>query len=124
AIGSAAFAEAYPAYRPAYGILLDMVCDRDLRIPKEAHSVAYARAVVDRVWAAARRVGADAFVDEPGQAVVDDHVAFLRRGIPVVGLIHTPFPATWHTTADTPDRCSAASLQQVGEVVLEVIYGE
>ena len=62
--------------------------------------------------------------DRTGQAVYDDHIPFLRRGIPVVNLIHTPFPATWHTTADTPDRCSAESLEQVGETLVEVIYGE
>ena len=124
AIGSEAFAREFAAYRPSYGILLDMVCDRDLRIPREANSWRYARPVMEKVWAAARSVGADAFVDEVGQAVYDDHIPFLRRGIRVVDLIHTPFPDTWHTTADTPDRCSAGSLQQVGDVVAEVVYGE
>lgn len=124
ALGSEAFAADHPDYRPAYGILLDMVCDADLRIPREQNSVTYARPVMDRVWAAADRVGADAFLDEAGGAVMDDHVAFLRRGIPVVDLIHAPFPETWHTTADTPDRCSEESLQQVGDVVVEVVYGD
>ncbi|MDX1530417.1 MAG: M28 family peptidase [Rhodothermales bacterium] len=124
AIGSEQFVQMNPEYRPAWGLLLDMVGDRDLRIPKEGYSLQYARPVVERVWAAAERVGADAFVDRPGQAVSDDHVPFLRRGIPVVDLIHTPFPDTWHTTADTPDRVSAESLEQVGEVVVEVLYGD
>lgn len=124
ALGSEAFAEANPDYRPAFGILLDMVGDADLRIPQEAYSLQYAGAVVERVWAAARRVGAEAFLEEPGLAVYDDHIAFLRRGIPVIDLVQTPFPPYWHTTADTPDKVSAASLAQVGEVLVEVIYGE
>lgn len=124
AIGSAAFVRNNPTYRPTYGILLDMVGDRNLRIPKEGYSRAYAPQVVEKVWAAAERVGADAFVDAPGGAVEDDHVPFLRAGIPMIDLIHLPFPDTWHTTADTPDRVSAASLQQVGEVVIEVLWSE
>jgi glutaminyl-peptide cyclotransferase len=124
AIGSERFAEDYAHYRPAYGILLDMVCDANLRIPREGFSQANAPRIVDHVWAAARRVGAAAFLEERGQPVMDDHVAFLRRGIPVINLIHTPFPPYWHTTADTPDKCSAASLQQIGDVLVEVIYGE
>lgn len=124
ALGSEAFAQANPDYRPAFGILLDMVGDADLRIPKEAYSLQYAGPVVERVWAAARRVGAEAFLDAPGQAVFDDHVAFLRRGIPVIDLIHTPFPPYWHTTADTPDKVSPASLAQVGAVLVEVLYGD
>lgn len=124
AIGSEEFAEAYKDYRLTYGILLDMVCDRNLRIPKEANSLAYARPVMDKIWAAAERVGATAFVDEQGLAVTDDHVAFLERGLRVADLIQTPFPSYWHTVEDTPDKCSAESLQQVGDVLIEVIYSE
>ncbi|MFQ5568732.1 MAG: M28 family peptidase [Rhodothermales bacterium] len=124
AIGSAYFAEHQSDYRPTFGILLDMVCDKNLRIPREGHSVARARPIVDKVWAAAKKVGASAFLDEPGPAITDDHVAFLQRGIRVIDLIHTPFPSYGHTTEDTPDQCSEESLQQVGDVLVEVIYSE
>ena len=124
AIGSEYFAAHSGGYRPAFGILLDMVCDKDLRLPQEANSLAYARPIVEKVWAAADEVGAAAFVDERGRAVMDDHVPFLRRGIPFVDLIHLPFPSYWHTTEDTPDKCSAESLQQVGDVLVEVVYSE
>jgi glutaminyl-peptide cyclotransferase len=122
AIGSEAFVEAHPQYRPAWGVLVDMVGDPDLRIPQELYSLQNARHVVERVWRAADRVGADAFVRQPGGAVFDDHVPFLRRGIPVVNLIHQPFPATWHTTADTPENVSRASLKQVGDVLVELLW--
>ncbi|HYE96630.1 MAG TPA: M28 family peptidase [Rubricoccaceae bacterium] len=124
AIGSQKFVEMNPTYRPVWGILLDMVCDRDLRIPQEGFSRVNAPALVERVWAAADRVGAAAFLDEPGGAVYDDHVALLRAGIPMVDLIHHPFPATWHTAGDVPAACSAASLQQVGDVLVELVYND
>lgn len=123
ALGSAAFVRDNPFYRPAYGILLDMVGDRGLRVPKEGYSQENAADVVARVWEAAARVGAEAFVDEVGPAVFDDHIPFLQRGIPVIDVIQTPFPDTWHTTADTMDRIDAVSLGQVGRTLVELIYG-
>jgi len=122
AIGSEAFAEAHPRYRPSWGVIVDMVGDRHLRIPMEGYSMQYARPVLERVFRAADRVGADAFVREPGGAVMDDHVPFLRRGIPVVNIIHQPFPDTWHTTADTPEHVSPRSLEQVGRVLVELLW--
>jgi len=123
-IGSQLFVEQNAGYRPAWGVLLDMVCDRDLQIPQEAYSLANAGGVVRRVWAAARRAEAPAFLDRRGGAVIDDHLPFLQAGIPVIDLIHQPFPATWHTTRDTPEACSAASLGQVGRTLMEALYGE
>ncbi len=123
AMGSELFVRDNPGYRPVYGVLLDMVGDRDLRLPKEGYSVQYAPEVVARVWAAARRAGATAFLDEVGPAIQDDHVPFLREGIPVIDVIQTPFPDTWHTTSDTPDRVSAESLGQVGRTLVELLWG-
>ena len=62
--------------------------------------------------------------DAEGWAVEDDHVPFLEQGIPVVAIVQTPFPSYWHTRSDTPDRCSRNSLQQVGNVLVEGMYGE
>ncbi|MEM1044140.1 MAG: M28 family peptidase [Bacteroidota bacterium] len=124
AIGSAAFVRDNPTYRPTFGLLVDLVGDTDLRIPREAYSQRYAPRLVDRVWAIAERIGADAFVDTPGGAITDDHVPFLRAGIPVIDLIHQPFPNTWHTTRDTPEHVSPTSLAQVGQVLAEVVYSE
>lgn len=122
-IGSQYFADSYPDYRPSYGVLLDMVGDRDLRIPREGFSQAYAPQIVERVWRAARRAGAAAFVDEQGEAVQDDHYPFLQKGIAVIDLIDFDYSA-WHTTGDTPEMCSEESLDQVGRTLVELIYGE
>ncbi len=122
AIGSQRFVEEHPDYWPTYGIVVDMVGDRNLRIPKEGASVEGAKWLVDRVWEKAEDLGADAFVDEVGQVVYDDHAPFLIKGIPVINIIHWPFPEYWHTLEDTPDKCSPESLKQVGDVVLAVLY--
>ena len=123
-IGSEMFVKNNPNYYPEYGILLDMVGDKELRIPKEAYSISRAGNIVEKVWKAALVVGSNAFVNEQGGAVMDDHIAFLKKSIPVIDLIHLPFPKTWHTVNDKPEYCSSASLQQVGNVLVEVIYNE
>ena len=121
-IGSEYFAANSKTYRPRYGILLDMVGDQNLAIKKEGYSWSNARDVVEKVCSAADKTGASAVVEEIGEPLHDDHIAFLQRGIKVIDLIDFDYPY-WHTTEDTPDKCSAESLQQVGDVLVEVIYG-
>jgi hypothetical protein len=121
-VGSEYFAANSKIYRPRYGILLDMIGDKNLVIKKEGYSWSNARDIVEKVWAAAEKTGATAFVDEIGEPLFDDHIAFLQRGIKVIDLIDFGYPY-WHTTEDTPDKCSAESLQQVGGVLVEVLYG-
>jgi hypothetical protein len=120
-IGSQYFVEHAGDYHPRYGILLDMVGDKSLTIKREGYSQANAPVVMNKIWRAAREVGATAFVDEPGEAIIDDHIPFLQKGIAVVDLIDFDYPY-WHTTADTPDKCSPESLQQVGDVLVKLLY--
>ena len=119
-LGSKAWVRDFPDYRPDWGVVLDMVGDADFAIRKERDSLAWASAVVERLWSAAARVRSNGILDERGGLVYDDHTAFLNKGIPVVLLID--FSYKWfHTTGDTPDKCSAASLGQVGRTVMEAV---
>ncbi|MCP4571926.1 MAG: M28 family peptidase [bacterium] len=102
-------------------ILLDMVGEKDLRIPMERYSLAWAAAWTRQVFDRAGQLGLHAFVPVPGQPVIDDHEPFLRAGIPAVDLIDFDFPQ-WHTTADTPEVCAPESLDQVGRLLLSLIY--
>ena len=120
-IGAQKFVEMNPKYIPEFGVLLDMIGDKNLRIPYEKISITNAPDVIEKVYAAAERAGAKAFVREDGQAVTDDHIPFLRRGIPVVDLIDFDYKY-WHTVLDTPDKCSPTSLKQVGQTMLELLY--
>jgi glutaminyl-peptide cyclotransferase len=122
--GSAAFARQMDrAYRPQYGILLDMIGDTDLTIQKEVNSVRNAPQVVEMVWNKAAELGISSFKTDIGYAVFDDHIPLLEVGIPCIDLIDFDYPY-WHTTQDTPDKCSAASLGKVGRVLLALIYGQ
>jgi Zn-dependent M28 family amino/carboxypeptidase len=48
--------------------------------------------------------------------MLDDHTPFLEAGIPAVDIIDFDYPY-WHTTQDTSDKVSAASLRAVGETL-------
>ena len=119
-LGSKAWVRDFPDYRPEWGVVLDMVGDADLSIRQERDSSTRARAVVDRIWSAAARVRAENLVAEVGGLVHDDHTAFLDKGLPVVLLIDFRY-AYFHTTGDTPDKCSPASLGEVGRTVMEAV---
>jgi len=119
-LGSKAWVRDFPDYLPEWGVVLDMIGDADLSIRQERDSSARARAVVDRVWSAAARVRANNLVAEVAGLVHDDHTAFLDKGVPVILLIDFRY-ANFHTTGDTPDKCSPASLGEVGRTVMEAV---
>jgi glutaminyl-peptide cyclotransferase len=121
-LGATHFASHHTAtYR--FGLLLDMVGDRDLRIYREYFSERYAKSVNDKIWATAARLGVPQFVDSIKHEVLDDHLPLNSAGIPTADIIDFDYPY-WHTLADTPDKCDPASLTAVGRVVLEIIYAE
>ena len=120
-IGSRRFVRDHPEYRPGIFILLDLVVGKGLRIPMEGYSAVNAPAWTSAIFKRAEELGLGAFVAERGPAVYDDHVPFMEQGIPAVDLIDFDFPQ-WHTTGDTPDKCSGASLEQVGRLMVDLIY--
>jgi len=118
--GSAYFAQRLRR-RPSAAILLDMVGDRDLGLKKEGYSVQAAPELVEAVWEAAARLGRREFLGSPGGFVYDDHVELLKAGVPAVDIIDFDYPY-WHTTEDTPDKCSPGSLEAVGSTLLYLLY--
>ena len=119
------------ANRPAYGILLDMVGNRDAVFRREYISERYAREVNNRVWANARAAGYESrFIDALGGAVTDDHTFINRAGIPCIDIVDCvnpqtgSFPTDWHTVGDDMSNISAQTLKAVGQTVLNTITSE
>jgi len=104
-------------------VLVDLVGDADLYLPKEGSSTDSLQNVI---WSIAANLGySSTFVDTPASTIIDDHQPFLDAGIPAVDIIQVPFPSYWHTLEDTPDKCSAESLEIVGRVVeVFVVVGD
>ncbi|MCY1062031.1 M28 family peptidase [Nannocystis sp. SCPEA4] len=105
------------AARAEFGVVLDMVGDRDLRIQPDRASLAQHPALVERIWSIGQTHGFVAFDREPLPVpLLDDHVPLSEAGVPSVLLIDYDYPA-WHTHADTRDQLDARSLGAVGETL-------
>jgi glutaminyl-peptide cyclotransferase len=107
--------------RIAAFLLLDLIGDADLDIMKETNSTPWLQ---DRVWDTAKRLGHARSFSGGSLAIEDDHIPFLRAGVPSIDLIdynYGPGNRYWHSPEDTLDKLSANSLQVVAEVVLAVL---
>jgi glutaminyl-peptide cyclotransferase len=114
--GSRAYVAAHPD-RTAAMVLLDYVGNKKLRLPREGSSTI---ALWTRLRAAARKVGAQrVFPADVGQIITDDHTPFLRAGVPAIDLIDWTYPG--HDLRDGLDKLSPASLDAVGETVVELV---
>jgi glutaminyl-peptide cyclotransferase len=99
-------------------ILLDFIADRRLRIPREANSDP---ALWERLRAAAAEVGAARhFPDAEEGPVSDDHLPFIRQGVPSIDLIDFDFPC-FHRPCDDLSAVSERSLDATGETVLRLL---
>lgn len=122
AIGSREFAQNKgPSYNPQFGILLDMIGDKDQQIFIEQNSYKYAPDIVDKVWKKAENLGVVEFIPKPRYEIMDDHIRLLDVGIRCIDIIDLDYKY-WHTLEDTPDKCSPQSLANVGSVIIAVIY--
>ncbi|MBK8562739.1 MAG: M28 family peptidase [Saprospiraceae bacterium] len=119
-------------YSPKYGILLDMVGAKTARFTKEAVSMNFAPAVMNKVWKIGQNLGyTNHFVEDKTGAVTDDHyfVNTIAK-IPMIDIIgkstetQTGFGAHWHTHNDDMGVIDVRALRAVGQTVLEVIYQE
>jgi hypothetical protein len=116
-LGARAYARNIPTPRPDYGILLDMIGDKDLRVPMEPQSLRYARPIVRALYDHAKTIGLEkTFPSVEGPIIEDDHIPLNQAGLKTIDLIDFDYPA-WHTQADTVDKCSAESLGKVGKLL-------
>jgi hypothetical protein len=108
-----------PRYRKAKAmVLLDFVGEKGLRIPREGNSDIE---LWRKLRAAARRAGVGkVFPDETQGAISDDHVPFIRQGVPSIDLIDFDFPC-FHRTCDDLSQISKTSLDAVGETMMQLL---
>jgi Zn-dependent M28 family amino/carboxypeptidase len=133
-LGSKYFAAHLPSpdYRPVFGVLWDMIGDRELQIYQEENSVNAAPEVVSRVWQQAADLGYESyFVPQVKYSLVDDHVPLIKAGLRVIDVIDYDYPrpqregearvSYHHTPQDLIDKVSAKSLQIVGDVAVKLV---
>jgi len=99
-------------------ILLDMIGDKDLDIKRESNSSAWLTSII---WNTAGKLGYEKHFQSDTQWIDDDHIPFLRAGVPAVDIIDFNYGhgnQYWHTAQDTLDKVSPQSLKIVGDVVI------
>ncbi|MGH9425340.1 MAG: M28 family peptidase [Terriglobia bacterium] len=102
-------------------VLMDMVGDRDLKLENDASSSPWLMELVRR---SAVELGYSKYLAASQKGMVDDHVPFIRAGIPAVDLIDYEYgfnSSFWHTPKDTLDKISPRSLKIVGDIVVRAI---
>ena len=102
-------------------VLVDMIGDADQQVYYEHNSN---QALSEEIWAVAATLGYQSrIVPELRHSMLDDHIPFVRKGIPAVDMIDFDYPY-WHTLRDTPDKVSPESLESVGRTLEVWIEGE
>jgi len=134
-LGSKYFAASTDPSRsaPMFGILLDLIGDRDAVFPMEEFSRRYAGDILSMVWDVAEQRGIDRFVRTPHSGIYDDHVPLNTvAGIKTINIVDAvlvghntddPRRQYWHTLQDLPAQCAPAPLADVGQVLLSIIFG-
>jgi glutaminyl-peptide cyclotransferase len=114
--GSRAYVKKHPG-RTSQMILLDYVAGKGLQLPREGTSN---EDLWNQLRAASRAVGKQKyFPDDVGTSIIDDHTPFLQSGVPAVDLIDWSYPG--HSLEDGMNLLSKASMDAVGESVLELV---
>lgn len=102
-------------------LLADMIGDADLNIEHDMNSTPWLESVV---YEAASRLGYQSHFYARAMQVSDDHLPFVKRGVPSADLIDFDYgynDVFWHTTQDTIDKLSPKSLEIVGDTMLETV---
>jgi glutaminyl-peptide cyclotransferase len=102
-------------------LLADMIGDADLNIDRDSNSTPWLEAVV---LEAATRLGYQSHFFARTMQVSDDHLPFVKRGVPSADIIDFDYGydnVFWHTPQDTIDKLSPKSLEIVGATMMETL---
>lgn len=100
--------------RVAALFLFDLIGDQNLTLRREGNSTPW---LSDIIWTTGQEMGFSSIFLQGGTVVIDDHIPFVRAGVPAVDLIDLDYPE-WHTAGDTIDKVSIDNVASVGAVFL------
>ena len=112
--------DVYP-YKPTGVVVLDMIADADLKLEKEAYSVAHSPQLWKQVQQHLQAQGIPSSAQR--RSIRDDQHPFLQKDIPAILLIDLSYPY-WHTHQDTIDKCSPQSLHKMGNALVSWLYAQ
>lgn len=122
-LGSREFARGGIRDHYQFGVVVDLIGDTYQQIYREEYTERFYKPVNDMIWQTAALLGVESFKDDVRHTILDDHLSIGAAGIPTALLIDFDYKY-WHTEFDTPDKCSAESLANVGRVLAYIIYNQ
>ena len=102
-------------------MVMDMIADADLNIDRNTNGTPW---LLDLIYDAATRGGYQSHFYARDGPIEDDHLPFLKRGVPCADVIDLDYGYNnvfHHSPQDTMDKLSPKSLQIVGNTTLETI---
>jgi glutaminyl-peptide cyclotransferase len=105
-------------------VLADMIGWKELNIDKETNSTPW---LLDDLAKAGRDTGHSKYLFKESQAIQDDHLPFVQRGVPSLDVIDFEYgtaadpEAFHHTEQDTIDKLSVASLQVSADLFVDLV---
>ncbi len=106
-----------PEVKPKFGIVLDLVGDRNLNVNPPQDSP---RDLLLKLYDAAEQLGHRKKFGLSSKDIIDDHVPLNQAGIPTLDVIDLDYPH-WHEAGDTLDKISPRSLEITGRVVVRLL---
>jgi glutaminyl-peptide cyclotransferase len=103
-------------------MVMDMIGDADLNIDRNSNCTPW---LLDLIYAAAVRGGYQSHFYAREGAIEDDHLPFVKRGVPSADVIDLDYGYNnvfHHTPQDTMDKLSPRSLEIVGNTILETVH--
>lgn len=99
-------------------ILANMVGPANPIYKRESNSTPW---LTDIIWSTAARLGYGKVFVNQANAIEDDHLPFLERGVPAADVIdfESSVLEYWHTSRDTLDKIDPRTLAITGQVLLE-----
>jgi hypothetical protein len=120
-LGSKEFARRGVRNKFQFGLVIDLIGDSDQQIYREVFSQTFHPDLNDMIWNSAYELGVKSFVDSTVHTVLDDHVSLATSGLPAVNIIDFNY-RYWHTDSDLVEKCSPASLENVGKILAHICY--
>ncbi|MFZ3264964.1 MAG: M28 family peptidase [Terriglobales bacterium] len=102
-------------------MVMDMIGAADVNIIHDTNSTPW---LLDLIRSAAERGGYQSHFYALQFGEEDDHIPFVKRGVPCADVISVPYgynDVFHHTAQDTMDKLSPTSLEIVGNTILETV---
>ncbi|HSZ64040.1 MAG TPA: M28 family peptidase [Terriglobales bacterium] len=103
-------------------MVMDMIGDADLDIWRDTNGTPW---LLDLIYSAAERLGYQSHFYAIKAAVEDDHLPFVKRGVPSADVIDLDYGYNnvfHHTAQDTMDKLSPKSLEITGDTIMLTIH--